>query len=305
MYFSICIPAYNRADTISRTLDSLIRQSFTDFEVIIVDDGSKDNTREVVSSYKPKLNIKYNYKENGGKHTALNRGISEAQGIFFMILDSDDWLVDNGLEIMHDLCEKIVGDDRYSGVLCRCINLATNKIMGDDIPRGYESLSYIDMHFRLRHKGIELGDCCECNKTSILKKYRFPEEVGMKFVPEAYIFDQIGVHYKLLSSNQGIKICEYLEGGITLDKQFKRKNNTGYLYHYISRIENILPNIEHTKKDEVIAWWRYWDCVNQAPEKEGPRVNNISKLGYFVKACMPLLNTIYRVRYKDIYRSGR
>jgi glycosyltransferase involved in cell wall biosynthesis len=72
MYFSICIPTYNRAHTISRTLDSLVRQSYKDFEALVIDDGSKDNTEEVVEKYIGILSIKYIKKNNGGKHTALN-----------------------------------------------------------------------------------------------------------------------------------------------------------------------------------------------------------------------------------------
>lgn len=305
MYFSICIPAYNRAHTISRTLDSLVKQTFKDFEVIVVDDGSKDDTEKVVLQYKSLVALKYVKKENGGKHTALNKGIDEASGLFFMILDSDDWLVDTALELLHSLCEKIKDNEKYSGVLCRCVNNETGEIIGDSIPGEYESLSYIDMHFSLRTKRVNLGDCCECNKTHILKKYRFPEEVGMKFVPEAWMFDQIGVNHLLLTSNIGVKICEYQAGGITLDTNFKTKNNSGYLYHYVSRIENILPNIKHSIKDEIIAWWRYWECVNKDIYNIGQRVKKVSFVGHLVKVGMPAINMFYQIRYRDLYKSGR
>ena len=305
MYFSICIPTYNRAHTITRALDSLVKQTFKDFEVIVVDDGSIDDTEKVVLKYKGVIDLKYIKKENGGKHTALNKGIDNASGLFFLILDSDDWLVDNALELFYSMCEKIKDNEKYSGVLCRCINTVTGKIVGDDIPKEYESLSYIDMHFILRVKGINLGDCCECNKTSLLKKYRFPEEPGMKFVPEAWLFDQIGTNYLLLTTNEVAEIREYQNDGITLDSQFKIKNNRGYLYHYVSRIENILPNIKHTMKDEIIAWWRYWECVKRDKENKGQRVKRIGLMGYFVRFGMPFINMYYRMRYKDLYRSGR
>ncbi|WP_448863437.1 glycosyltransferase family A protein [Clostridium sp.] len=305
MYFSICIPTYNRAHTITRTLNSLVKQTFKDFEVIVVDDGSKDDTEKVVLQYKELVDLKYIKKENGGKHTALNKGIDKASGLFFMILDSDDWLVDNALELLHSLCEKIKDNENYSGVLCRCIDITTGKTIGDDIPDEYESLSYIDMHFVLRIKGINIGDCCECNKTSILKKYHFPEELGMKFVPEAWMFDQIGVSHLLLTTNKGGKICEYQDGGITLDTSFKIKNNKGYLYHYVSRIENILPNIKHSIKDEIIAWWRYWGCVDRDTDNLGQRVTKISFVGQLVRIGMPIINVFYRIRYRNFYKSGR
>lgn len=305
MYFSICIPTYNRAHTISRTLDSLVRQSFSDFEVLVVDDGSVDDTENVVSGYKGLIDIKYIKKENGGKHTALNVGIEKATGVFFMILDSDDWLNNDALEMIYAMCEKIKSNEKYSGVLCRCIDSATGKMMGDIIPKEYESLSYIDMHFKLRADNIDLGDCCECNKTNILKNYRFPEEKGMKFVPEAWMFDQIGVKYLLLTTNKVGKNCEYLAGGITLDSNFKIKNNKGFLYHYVSRIEKILPNIEHSIKDEVIAWWRYWQAVSLDATNEGQRVKHVTLFGYLIKSIMPMINLFYKIKYRDLYEKGR
>lgn len=305
MYFTVCIPAYNRAHTISRTLDSLVAQSFKDFEVLVVDDGSHDNTEEVVSKYIEILNLKYIKKENGGKHTALNAGIDNANGRFFMIVDSDDWLVEDGLEQMYSLCQKIIDDESYSGVLCRCMNNATGNLIGDVIPEEFESMSYIDMHFSLRSKGISVGDCCECNKTMLVKRFRFPEEADMKFVPEAWLFDQIGLDYKLLTSNYIVKKVEYLEGGITLDKKFKVKNNKGYLYHYISRIENILPKINYGIGTEVIAWWRYWQCVKIDTKNEGPRVKKITWLGRLTRMGMPVINMVYKLKYRELYNSGR
>lgn len=305
MFFSVCIPAYNRAHTISRTLDSLVRQTFKDFEVLVVDDGSKDNTEDVVQDYYDLLDLKYIKKENGGKHTALNVGITNAKGAFFLIVDSDDWLLDDGLEQMYGLCKKILNDDTYSGVLCRCANVETGKLIGDEIPIDFETMSYIDMHFVLRIKGVNLGDCCECNKTNILKRFRFPEKPGMKFVPEAWMFDQVGVEYKLLASNNIVEMCEYMEGGITLDKTYKIKNNIGYLYHYVSRIENILPKTNLGLGAEIIAWWRYWQCVKLDSNKQGPRVNKVNVLGQIVRVGRPVIDFVYRIKYKELYESGR
>ena len=90
MYFSICIPTYNRKYILSRALKSLENQTFKDFEVIVVDDGSTDDTAAFMDKYieSTKMNVRYFYKNNGGKHTALNLGIKNAKGMFFVILDS-------------------------------------------------------------------------------------------------------------------------------------------------------------------------------------------------------------------------
>lgn len=305
MYFSICIPSYNREHFISRALDSLVAQTFKDFEVIVVDDGSIDNTKDVIQNYQDKLDLKYIKKKNGGKHSALNVGIENAKGIFFVILDSDDWFTKEALDILHSLCITIEKNSVFSGVLCRSVEYKSNKLIGDPIPNDLKEISYIDMHFRLRTRGIDLCDCCECNKTNILKEYRFPEQENMKFVPEAWLFDQIGVEYMLLASNEKILYKEYLQDGITLDTSFKAKNNLGFLYHYVSRIENILPRVKHTLKDDIIAWWRYWQAVSLDRNNNGQRVKHVTLFGYLIKNMMPVINLFYKIRYKHLYEKGR
>jgi glycosyltransferase involved in cell wall biosynthesis len=88
--FSIIVPAYNRANTISRTLDSLYAQTSTDFEVIVVDDGSTDNTREIVSVYVQQKGLNYFYQPNSGVSAARNCGATHATGEYLLFLDSDD-----------------------------------------------------------------------------------------------------------------------------------------------------------------------------------------------------------------------
>ena len=306
MYFTVCIPIYNRAHTIVRTLDSLERQCFKDFEILMIDDGSEDNLREVLDEWKQKNTheIRYIHKENGGKHSALNVGIHNAEGKFFMILDSDDWLVDNALEKLHELCTNIEEDDKFSGVMVRSLDIDTNQMVGEAFKESPMVSSYVDYHFVLPFK-MDINDCFECNKTNILRQYHFPEDENTKFVPEAWLFDQVGLNYKLYCTNDILRYIEYQEDGITLTNTFKQKNIVGYLYHYISRIENVLPNVKVPKRNYVIAWWRYWDAVKKDKEKLGPRCKKITFLGRVVRVAMPFINVVYRVRYKEYYKAGR
>lgn len=93
---SVIIPTYNRANTLTRAIDSVLAQKFNDFELLIVDDGSTDNTPEIVQSYqKQDQRIRYISKENGGVATAWNLGVAESCAPLVALLDSDDeWLPD-------------------------------------------------------------------------------------------------------------------------------------------------------------------------------------------------------------------
>lgn len=311
-FYSICIPVYNRAHTVLRTLDSIRKQSFSDYEVLIIDDGSSDNSAAVINEYiaEHQLDKQFHfiYKENGGKHTALNCGIAHATGIFFVILDSDDWFSPNALSDIYDVCMSIRDDESCCGVMGRCVDSSNGEMIGDPFDLSMPMSSYFDFHFLLPSK-IKIGDSVEFIKTSILQQFRFPEPDGCKFVPEAWLFDQIGVKYSLLLTNQILKYIEYQEEGITKDTSFKQKNAVGFLYHYISRLETILPHAPISGvtllKLYIIAWWRYWTCVALDNGKIGPRVTRISMLGYFVRFFTPVLNWVYKLKYADLVSMGR
>ena len=99
--FSVFTPLYNRAHLIYRIFISLCNQTNKDFEWIIVDDGSTDKSEEVIAKLNKKTHnfrIRYIYQENGGKHRAINKGVREAEGELFMILDSDDSLPPTAIE---------------------------------------------------------------------------------------------------------------------------------------------------------------------------------------------------------------
>ena len=88
-FYSAIIPLYNRPDEIDELLESLTKQTYSNFEVVIIEDGSKDDAKEIVSKYSDKLNIQYHYKENGGQGFARNVGFEIAKGDYFIIFDSD------------------------------------------------------------------------------------------------------------------------------------------------------------------------------------------------------------------------
>jgi len=106
-FFSISIPAYNRGHILEETLQSIIDQSFTDWEVIIVDDGSTDNTKEVVARLSAiDSNIRYVYQENAERSAARNNGAEHALGTYLLFLDSDDAYKPEHLSKLYELLKK-------------------------------------------------------------------------------------------------------------------------------------------------------------------------------------------------------
>lgn len=114
--FSIVIPTFNRAHTIGNTLKSVYAQSFRDFEVIVVDDGSVDNTSEAVQQYIQENHLTYLFKENGGVATARNTGASKASGDYLIFLDSDDTVSDTWLQDYAHVLESARHDLIYCSI---------------------------------------------------------------------------------------------------------------------------------------------------------------------------------------------
>lgn len=106
-YFSIVIPTYNRAEQLKFCLESLVKQTFTSFEVLVCDDGSTDNTDEIIKQFTDKLNLTYLWEPNsGGPAKPRNNGIERSNGDWICLLDSDDWWFENKLELVYEYSKK-------------------------------------------------------------------------------------------------------------------------------------------------------------------------------------------------------
>ena len=105
MRFSVVIPTYNRADFLPKAIESVLAQTFADWELIIVDDGSTDNTKDVVSQYSDSR-ITYIYQENAERSAARNNGIAHSVGEYVLFLDSDDYYLSNFLADLNSEIEK-------------------------------------------------------------------------------------------------------------------------------------------------------------------------------------------------------
>ena len=236
---TILTPTYNRAYILSKAFESLCRQTKFDFEWIIIDDGSNDDTEALVKEWlnaEVSFPIRYFKQENGGKHRAINKGIKEAKYDYVLILDSDDYLTDDAEEKVHDWIKTIEGQDGVAGVagLRGWIN-KTGHIGGNGNGR-----EYIDAKNTERRKYKLMGDKAEVYKTDLLRKYPFPEFEGEKFLSEHVVWDAIARDgYKIRWFNEIIYKCEFLEDGLTKTNSYKRQLNNfqGFTLSSKMRIE--------------------------------------------------------------------
>ena len=102
MFFSIIIPLYNRPQEIKELLSTLCKQTYTQFEVLVIEDGSVNDAKAIVASFEDKLDVKYFYKENSGQGFSRNFGFERAKGDYFIIFDSDILVPADYLEIVKD-----------------------------------------------------------------------------------------------------------------------------------------------------------------------------------------------------------
>ncbi|SDA41922.1 Glycosyl transferase family 2 [Butyrivibrio sp. INlla18] len=236
---TVFTPTYNRAYRIEKLYESLKRQTSKDFEWIVINDGSTDNTNELFEKWLVEdngFNIVYREVHNGGKHRAINLGVQIASSDAFFIVDSDDYLTTDAIELVDNWFLQIANDETFAGVSGLRSDLAGNPIGGKPKICG----EYVDCTNLQRHLYHLLDDKAEVYKTHILKKYPFPEFEGEKFVPESLIWDHIARDgYKLRWFERIIYICEYLEDGLTASSDKKFMDNPKGFLTYLAMLETV------------------------------------------------------------------
>lgn len=231
MTITIFTPTYNRAYRLPALYNSLQHQTNKDFEWLIIDDGSSDETESLVKSWlrEQTFPIRYIKQANGGKHRAINKGVQEALGTLFFIVDSDDTLTADAAEQISSAAAEIKENEKLCGVCFRRLNLNSNEMVGPPFPKDGMHASSLDWTYKY-HVG---GDKAEVVLTDILKKYPFPEFEGEKFVPEALIWNRIADSYKMICKNNGIYLCEYLPDGLSAGfKRNLKQNPKGFGLFY-------------------------------------------------------------------------
>lgn len=227
---TILTPTYNRAYILHKAYESLVRQTSHDFEWIIIDDGSNDNTEELVLSWvaeQHQFPIIFSKQENGGKHRAVNNGVKLAKSDYVLILDSDDYLTNDAVQKIHQWISQTAHIEDICGVV-GFRGFEDGKPLGNALDNEYIDITSLE---RIKYKIT--ADKAEVYKTKILKEFPFPEFEGENFIRESSSWDRIAsAGYKLRYYSDVIYICEYINDGLTKNTTSKTyaKNFQGFLY---------------------------------------------------------------------------
>lgn len=237
---TVFTPVYNRGYCIKNVYDSLVKQSFRDFEWLVINDGSTDNTDEVIKECidENKINIRYFIKNNGGQHRALNDAIQTALGELLMIVDSDDDLTEDALEWIVFYEKNISIKKGFAGVSgLRCHR--DGRIIGLQWPD--KSKKYIDLTNIERYKKkMLLGDKAEAYYTEVLKLfYPIPEFENENDVEKGVLWNRIAkAGFKIRWFNRAIYNCEYLNDGMSKNiYSHYFRNFNGYSFYIMEFLQ--------------------------------------------------------------------
>lgn len=225
---TVFTPAYNRANTLKRTYESMCRQDCKDFIWLIIDDGSTDNTAELVKAWQREDNgfcIEYIYKENGGMHTAHNIAYENIHTELNVCIDSDDCLADGAVRKIIDFWNTH-RDKEYAGIIALDSDLNGN-IIGQGFPENLTETTLTDYY-----KNGGAGDKKLVYRTDIINKYPpYPVFEGEKYVALAYKYRLIDQDYKLIVLNDVLCNVDYQEDGSSANmlRQYV-KNPKGFAF---------------------------------------------------------------------------
>lgn len=273
MIITVFTPTYNRASLLNRVYESLLHQSNSNFEWIVVDDGSTDSTETLVNDFieQQKMPITYFKQENKGKHFAINKGVQLAKGAYLVILDSDDALTPNAIESILE-CVKIINEKpNIGGIVGRKIYF-DQQLIGQLIGKNIISNS-----LDIRYKQNIIGDLAEIYTTEVLREFPFPEIENEKFCPEALIWNRIAQKYNLLFTDEMLYQVEYMQDGLTAKiVKIRMTSPIASMLCYSELASYSIPFIEKVKAN--INFWRFSFNSNLDFMKKNQMVNTFFSL---------------------------
>lgn len=227
---TILTPVYNRKNQIKELFKSLDRQTNYDFQWLVIDDGSNDGTSSWFADLNletEKFQIDYYYKENGGKHTALNFSHPYIKGKYVTVVDSDDILIPTAVDEIIKYWNKYQNKSLQIGSI---VFQRGNRKTGESFDKTIHG-EYVTTTLREINRGIE-GDHCETFRSELFKSHQFPVYKGERFASEGAMWYKITQGWNVVYVDKVIYLAEYLKGGLTLSgRKLRISNPKGSRWH--------------------------------------------------------------------------
>lgn len=233
---TIFIPTYNRGYCLAQALDSVAAQSLRDLEILVVDDGSTDDTADVIENWRrdSTLALRYLRQENQGKHVAHNTAVAHARGELFITLDSDDSLVSDAVEKIRYWWDSIPTEQRpgFAGVAGLCLN-EDGSISGEPYPQEPLDASYLEIHRRCKMN----GERREALRVDVLRRYPYPVFRGERHVRPTLILRRMGHELRLRFTNAVLEINRHAPDGISANRfRYRMRNPCGLHCFFLEEI---------------------------------------------------------------------
>lgn len=276
---TVFTPAYQRAHTLPRTYDSLLRQDRKDFVWLIIDDGSTDDTKALVQDWQGRDNgfdIRYVYKENGGMHTAHNTAYEHIDTELNVCIDSDDRLAEDAVRKILDTWD-LVRDQGYAGLIGLDADLEGN-LIGKGFPKGLEETTLTGYY-----ASGGAGDKKLVYRTDVIRQYPpYPTFKGEKYVALAYLYRLIDQDYKLAILDDVLCNVEYQPDGSsnTMWCQYLR-NPQGFAFWRVAQATY------HTTKLELLKNTIHYCSSKYLARKQGHIVTSYP-YRFLETLCTPL-----------------
>lgn len=216
-YITVCTPTFNRRHTLNRLFDSLMLQTSKRFVWLVIDDGSTDNTEELIKTFMASADfpIEYHWKPNGGRHTALNYSYDYIHSNYVINIDSDDELLPDAVKNIIDIIDSDeFNAGKYWQISGLCIDSESRKIIGKSFPGNINKVDRRSRHI-LRLKCS--GEKSNIRDVRILRRFPFPVYEDTKFVTENMVWEKIDKIADTYCSNAVFRVY-YKDSPDSLDK---------------------------------------------------------------------------------------
>jgi glycosyltransferase involved in cell wall biosynthesis len=214
-FFTIFTPVYNGELHIGRVFESVVNQTFRNFEWIIVNDGSTDNSHNLIKLFidqHPEIFIIYIEQDNSGKHIAWNKAVDIARGELFVPADADDSFLPDTLSFFYKNWNALSSLEKVtlSGINVLCFDNETDNIVGSPFPIDGMKSNNLELEFKYKNMGEKWG----CVRSDLLKARHFPIVKGA-YYPESYLWLHFAKNYKAICFNKPFRRYYTTETGIT------------------------------------------------------------------------------------------